>query len=129
MGDSPHPFAAMSPWVHSLEYGTIYGWSGLVTAIPEHFVVCDGTNGTPDLRDKFIPGAGNGFAVDETGGVSVHNHPFTGNGHFHNIAAGLDLGSGATKDFITTNNPAAGTTDNGSTLAPYYALIFLQLQR
>lgn len=113
----------------SNEYGTIWEWSGLLSAIPPGFIVCDGTNGTPDLRDKFIVGAGNGFNVDDVGGVAVHNHPYTGNGHYHAIAVGLDLGSGEDKDFIAGFGAATGTTDNGSTLAPYYALIYLQLRR
>ncbi|MDP2905182.1 MAG: hypothetical protein Q8O22_02625 [Candidatus Omnitrophota bacterium] len=32
-------------------------WSGPLSAIPAGWVLCDGANGTPDLRDKFIVGA------------------------------------------------------------------------
>lgn len=37
--------------------GTIAMWSGPANAIPEGWFLCDGTNGTPDLRDRFVRGA------------------------------------------------------------------------
>lgn len=41
----------------------IVGWAGLSTAIPAGWHLCDGTNGTPDLRDLFIVGGGGSLAV------------------------------------------------------------------
>ena len=38
--------------------GAILLWSGSTGSIPSGFVICDGTNSTPDLRDRFIVGAG-----------------------------------------------------------------------
>lgn len=38
--------------------GAIILWSGYITAIPAGFVLCDGANGTPDLRNRFVIGAG-----------------------------------------------------------------------
>jgi microcystin-dependent protein len=35
----------------------IVAWSGSIETIPEGWIICDGTNGTPDLRDRFIIGA------------------------------------------------------------------------
>lgn len=40
--------------------GAIVVWSGLLADIPSGWVLCDGTNGTPDLRDQFIRGAAPG---------------------------------------------------------------------
>ncbi len=37
--------------------GVIVAWSGLLVNIPSGWVLCDGNNGTPDLRDRFIVGA------------------------------------------------------------------------
>jgi hypothetical protein len=52
--------------------GTILLWHGLIGGIPAGFQACDGTTGTPDLRDKFIVGAGTTYAWQATGGaVSV----------------------------------------------------------
>ncbi len=36
-------------------------WSGAIVDIPAGWALCDGNNGTPDLRDKFIVGAGATF--------------------------------------------------------------------
>ena len=43
-------------------------WAGLISAIPTGWVLCDGTNGTPDLRDRFIMGATSDSNVGEIGG-------------------------------------------------------------
>lgn len=62
--------------------GVITMWGGLLADVPAGWLVCDGTNGTPDLRDKFIVGAGNDYAVTATGGsadavVVEHTHSGT----------------------------------------------------
>lgn len=38
--------------------GMVVIWTGASTSIPSGYVLCDGTNGTPDLRDQFVLGAG-----------------------------------------------------------------------
>jgi prepilin-type N-terminal cleavage/methylation domain-containing protein len=50
----PNPGSTVS---EALPQGTIVIWSGSIASIPSGWVLCDGTNGTPDLRDKFIVGA------------------------------------------------------------------------
>lgn len=62
--------------------GGIIIWSGSTGSVPAGWLLCDGTNGTPDLRDRFIIGAGNTYAVNATGGtadavVVTHNHTAT----------------------------------------------------
>lgn len=52
--------------------GTIVMWSGTVDTIPNGWLLCDGTNNTPDLRNKFIIGAGDNHAVGATGGEATH---------------------------------------------------------
>jgi len=42
---------------NDLSAGSIIMWSGSIASIPEGWALCDGTKGTPDLRDKFIIGA------------------------------------------------------------------------
>lgn len=37
--------------------GGIILWSGSVATIPDGYALCNGSNGTPDLRNKFILGA------------------------------------------------------------------------
>lgn len=62
--------------------GLIAIWSGSVGSIPSGWVLCNGQNGTPDLRNSFILGAGNTYAVGATGGstdaiVPSHTHSAT----------------------------------------------------
>ena len=45
-------------------------WSGSTSSIPSGYVLCNGSNGTPDLRDRFIVGAGSSYSVGNTGGAS-----------------------------------------------------------
>ena len=56
--------------------GGIIMWSGAVNAIPAGWALCDGANSTPDLRDRFVVGAGRGYAARATGGVASHTHGF-----------------------------------------------------
>jgi microcystin-dependent protein len=46
-------------------------WYSSVGTIPSGWHLCDGSTGTPDLRDKFIPCAGSSYNVGATGGVST----------------------------------------------------------
>lgn len=50
--------------------GAILLWSGAANAIPSGWALCDGTNGTPDLRGRFLVGAGGSYAVGATGGAA-----------------------------------------------------------
>lgn len=64
--------------------GVIALWSGAANAIPSGWHLCDGTEGTPDLRDRFVVGAGGSYSVGDTGGsdtvtltvaqMPVHGH-------------------------------------------------------
>lgn len=58
----------------SLPSGLIVMWHGLLSAIPAGWLLCDGTNGTPDLRDKFVKGAAAGQNPGGTGGSATHTH-------------------------------------------------------
>ncbi len=50
-------------------------WSGSVGTIPAGWILCDGTLGTPDLRSRFIVGAGPTYTADTTGGsLLTHTH-------------------------------------------------------
>ena len=48
--------------------GIIVMWGGSVSTIPSGWRLCDGTGGAPDLRDRFIIGAGSTHAVGDIGG-------------------------------------------------------------
>lgn len=52
----------------SIPKGTILPWYGKSLDIPDGFALCDGTKGTPDLRNRFLVGAGSNYALGDTGG-------------------------------------------------------------
>jgi hypothetical protein len=84
-----------------LESGVIVIWAGSEASIPSGFVLCNGSNGTPDLRNRFVIGAGSTFAVGDTGGsntissLPAHTHDFSGTsvsagGHSHTTNLGTE---------------------------------------
>ncbi|WP_323665228.1 hypothetical protein [Aliarcobacter butzleri] len=73
--------------------GIINMWSGTIANIPSGWALCNGQNGTPDLRDKFIVGAGASYDVDSTGGSKdaiVVSHSHTQASHTHTATAAAD---------------------------------------
>jgi hypothetical protein len=66
---------ATTEFVHNiLPTGVILMWSGPIASIPSGWALCDGGNGTPDLRNRFIVGAGITYSVGDTGGSTVTNY-------------------------------------------------------
>lgn len=92
--------------------GGIVMWSGSAASVPSGWHVCDGTSGTPDLRDKFVVGAGGDYAVGDTGGnatanlAHAHTEGSTGSAgaHTHTSPA-----SGAGSAHTHTNSATTGT--------------------
>ena len=93
---------------YAVPAGGIIIWSGASNAIPSGWVLCNGSNSTPDLRGKFVVGhhPSNGdYDVGDTGGsadatlvshshtINNHTHSFSGSGsssHSHTFPAGND---------------------------------------
>jgi hypothetical protein len=77
----------------TIPIGGIIMWSGSVASIPTGWALCNGGNGTPNLQDRFIVGAGSGYAVGATGGsanaiVVSHSHTMVETGsHRHYVTA------------------------------------------
>ena len=92
--------------------GGIINWSGAIVDIPDNWQLCDGTGGTPDLRNEFVVGAGDTYAVDDTGGASVHTHTPGGI-----VAVG---GAGP----VNAWQEASSSVE--SNLPPYFALAYIQ---
>lgn len=71
--------------------GTILPWYGKLDAIPDGYALCNGANGTPDLRNRFVVGAGDVYKVSDIGGkdkvvleesdVAKHRHFIIGKGN------------------------------------------------
>jgi hypothetical protein len=131
--------------------GVILLWSGSIATIPSGWFICDGTNSTPDLRNRFIVGAGSTYAVAATGGsadavVVSHTHTaasvVTDPGHNHSYIASTLGGTGgltATNDSapilntstastgitVATTNTSTGVSGTNANLPPYYALAYI----
>jgi hypothetical protein len=95
--------------------GGIIIWSGAANAIPSGWLLCDGANGTPNLRDRFVVGAGTTYAVGATGGqnaiTSVPSHTH-GAGNFAAASAGAHSHNGTTAN--SGNHAHFGTGVSGS---------------
>jgi hypothetical protein len=130
--------------------GAIILWSGSIATIPSGWVLCNGSNGTPDLRDRFVVCAGGTYAVAATGGnadatLVSHTHTATvvDPGHAHGV---LTYQGGAPDNWISgsfsnspvntysTNsavtgisvtNSTQGSSATGANLPPYYALAYI----
>ena len=153
--DNLYPILQNAPTsAPAIPSGGIILWSGSTGSVPSGWYLCDGTNGTPDLRNSFIVGAGNTYAVGATGGtadaiVVSHTHTATSTvtdpGHVHsytkntgspNNAAGsvpdyisqasANTASATTGITVATTNAAAGVSGTGQNLPPYYALAYIQ---
>lgn len=109
----------------ALPTGSILLWYGSIASIPAGYVLCNGANGTPDLRNRFLVGAGDTYAVDAVGGSVNHNHTFTSDGHSHTLLAGTIITAGVLISDDTDVKTDTGTTDNGSSLPPYHSLAYI----
>lgn len=120
--------------VGSIPTGSIVMWSG--SDVPSGWALCDGQNGTPDLRDRFVIGASSTRAVGSTGGsdkvtltegnLPAHTHDISG-ATFTDNGQGGSLFSGG-EDEIKTGTSVTGATGDGdpiSIMPPYYALAFI----
>lgn len=110
----------------ALPSGIIVMWAGTLATIPSGWRLCDGSSGTPDLRDKFVKGAANLANPGSTGGASTHTHSVTTNvavadhaSHTHTLAtiAGTVSGSTTTNNIVQTGgglSTASGTGNNAN---------------
>jgi hypothetical protein len=87
-------------WTTQFVSGMIMLWSGSTGSIPSGWVLCNGSNSTPDLRNRFVVGAGDTYSVDATGGSAdatlvSHTHTATSSvtdpSHAHLSAQGTEF--------------------------------------
>ena len=108
-----------------VESGIIVQWSGSVGTIPTDWALCDGNNGTPDLRNKFVlgtdtPGGSGGSATH------VHTDGYQANGHlFPYVGYGQELAGAVNYNTFSAVALENLTTDPASSLPIYYALAYI----
>lgn len=88
--------------------GIICLWSGSVDNIPDGWALCNGENGTEDLRDKFVVGAGRNYAVNATGGNTSQNVNLSG------ATGGTTLTVGQMPSHTHNYNRGYGADDGGN---------------
>ena len=120
--------------------GVITLWYGSIGTIPSGWALCDGTSPTPDLRDRFIVGAGTGgsYAVDATGGsttsgahtlltaeMPAHTHSvlIRGFSGAHSAGSGQYSDEGGSQNSGSTGG--GGEHSHAATIPPYYALCYI----
>jgi len=125
--DNLYPILQNAPTsAPAIPSGGIILWSGSTGSVPSGWYLCDGTNGTPDLRNSFIVGAGNTYAVGATGGtadaiVVSHTHTATSTstvtdpGHFHNSYKSGVAGGGGDGLTVTTGSGGAQPVQSATT--------------
>jgi hypothetical protein len=96
--------------------GLIVMWSGSLSDLPTGYALCDGSGGTPDLRDKFIQGKGAATAIGDTGGNVNHSHA-VGTLAFTGTALGTHTHTAGSYDTPATSagTPAGTINDHGRT--------------
>ena len=114
--------------------GCILLWYGSIATIPDGWVLCDGNNGTPDLRDRFIVGAGNEYAINNIGGENEHTltiseMPSHSHSNYNYIWHGESDGlSGAYKSREPSTTGSVGGSQPHENRPPYYALAYIMKQ-
>jgi microcystin-dependent protein len=97
--------------------GGIILWSGSIAAIPATWQLCDGTNGTPNLRDRFIVGAGSTYSVGATGGANTVTLDATMlPAHTHSLSASGTT-SGQSNDHAHSGTTSPVSNDHAHTFS------------
>jgi hypothetical protein len=134
-------------WGSAFVAGMIMLWSGSSASIPSGWLLCDGSNSTPDLRNRFVVGATSTYAVNATGGsadaiVVSHTHSVTDPQHSHTTqglmfssnagtVSGLQGGnsffqfSGTQSASTGISIQSTGSSGTNANLPPYYALCYI----
>lgn len=111
--------------------GSIIIWSGTASDIPDGWALCDGQDGRPDLRDRFVLGGGGTHTVGETGGEETHKLTVAEMpSHNHSFGMGVVAGTRqisckGTNDSGSGTTGYAGNNQPHNNMPPYYALCYI----
>ena len=142
--------AAYKQKLDRMPVGMIVMWSG--SSVPTGWALCDGTNGTPDLRDRFIVGSGSGYSIGDKGGASyvtlttaqmpIHSHraPVAADRKgYPNGSADTSEGTAANESYWRGNKDVStsvayrdtdvtGQGQSHENRPPFYALAFIMFK-
>jgi len=144
------PYMPPTPSGSSVPTGTIVLWSGTVATIPSGWFLCNGQNGTPDLRNRFVVCASGdyvGAAVTsiqggpaQYGGKNKHRHTFSFSGGGSsgvpvsgsiNVASGSGAAAYGSTHVHSLSFSGGGATEypsedgESSALPPFFALAYI----
>ena len=117
--------------------GMIIMWNSTVASIPTGWVLCDGNNSTPDLRNRFVVGAGTGgnYSPGDTGGansvtltvaqIPAHTHTYERTDVGINVNDRPWPASNNDCDMTTQNTSSTGGGQSHENRPPYYALCYI----
>ena len=113
--------------------GMIMMYNG--SSAPSGWAICNGSNGTPDLRDRFIVGTGSSYSLGNTGGansvtltlnqIPAHTHTYERTDVGINVADRPWPASNNDCDMTNQNTSSAGGGQSHENRPPYYALMFI----
>jgi microcystin-dependent protein len=146
------------PSPSEIPYGLIAMWAGSIASIPSGWVLCNGSNSTPDLRDKYILSVGTSEEPGAVGGATSHLHTYnelpqhthsssTDGNHWHTVlcrqggpgsqpqpcsgSGSLNFNTDSVPNHthtITESGTSSCSTDSGSSMPPYYKLAYIMKQ-
>ncbi len=129
--------------VEGIPTGVIVMWSGAITNIPAGWVICDGTNGTPNLTDRFVIHAdadsGGTRNVDATGGshtsgahtlstseMPSHTHTYTyRNAEQIHTSTGTGMQSWTGTSTGTSGSTGSGGSHTHTAIPQFHALAYI----
>ena len=113
--------------------GMIMMYNG--SSAPSGWAICNGSNGTPDLRDRFIVGTGSSYSLGNTGGansvtltlnqIPAHTHTYERTDVGINVNDRPWPASNNDCDMTNQNTSSAGGGQSHENRPPYYALMFI----
>ena len=123
-------------WPQNFKAGMIILWSGSIASIPTGWHLCDGTTGTPDLRNRFIVCANADVsgvakstidgAAKQTGGEKTYSFVGSWSGQVLLSPDGQDIKTVTDGNLATyIDGEIAFTTESYTIVPPFYALAYI----
>ena len=110
--------------INALPAGTVIAYYSRGGQIPTGWMICDGTNGTPDLRGRYIQGVASFADVGGLPGNATHAHTFT-TGNAFNRGSHYKVENGCCPQSPGLDVTYVGTTDPSSNIPPSVTMLYL----